>query len=132
MMDRYGSRTAAQKLGITGGSLVRLIDPPRDLTQILRGLPPDARFEEEESDAQCTVTLCFLHDLAAVRPAISRVRAFAANSKLWILWRKKTAPKHAGITEKLLRETAIGLGLVDYKICSVDPVWSGLLFARKK
>jgi hypothetical protein len=32
----------------------------------------------------------------------------------------------------LVRETGIDLGLVDYKICSVDKTWSAMLFAQRK
>jgi hypothetical protein len=32
----------------------------------------------------------------------------------------------------LVRESALAVGLVDYKICSVNEVWTGLLFTRKK
>jgi hypothetical protein len=31
-----------------------------------------------------------------------------------------------------VREAALAVGLVDYKICSLDGVWSGMLFALKK
>jgi hypothetical protein len=31
-----------------------------------------------------------------------------------------------------VREVALAVGLVDYKICSLDGVWSGMLFAVKK
>jgi hypothetical protein len=31
-----------------------------------------------------------------------------------------------------VRQGALAMGLVDYKICSVDGVWSGMVFAVKK
>jgi hypothetical protein len=63
---------------------------------------------------------------------MSRVRNLAATTRLWILWRKKGARGHEGVTERLIRETGIDLGLVDYKICSVDKTWSAMLFARRE
>lgn len=31
-----------------------------------------------------------------------------------------------------MRERALAMGLVDYKICSLDGLWSGMAFAVKK
>jgi len=31
-----------------------------------------------------------------------------------------------------VREAALAMGLVDYKICSLDGVWTGMVFAVKK
>jgi hypothetical protein len=128
MMERYASRTAVQKLGITEKSRVVLIDPPRNATVMLGNLPRGAQFVEEDGE----VTLCFAHSVDELRATMSSLRRVAAKKKLWILWRKRTAPGHVGITEPLIRETGRDLGLVDYKICSVDKSWSAMLFASKK
>jgi hypothetical protein len=55
------------------------------------------------------------------------MRKLAGRTKLWILWRKGS-----GVTQPFLRESAAAVGLVDYKICSVDGTWSAMLFARRK
>lgn len=128
MMNRYGSRTAAQKLGITEGGTVSVVDPPRNLSIVLGELPRQAEFAEDGG----AVTLCFVHSADGLRADMSRVRSLATKSKLWFLWRKKNAPGHEGVTEQLVRATGIDLGLVDYKICSVDGTWSAMLFARRK
>jgi CheY-like chemotaxis protein len=128
MMNRYGSRTAAQKLGITEGGTVTVVDPPRNVARVIGELPAQAEFVEQEG----AVTLCFVHSADGLRADMSRVRGLATKSKLWFLWRKKTATDHNGVTERLIRETGIDLGLVDYKICSVDSTWSAMLFARRK
>ncbi|HEX4771682.1 MAG TPA: hypothetical protein VH351_12665 [Bryobacteraceae bacterium] len=129
MMERFGNRTAAQKLGIAEGTTVTLIDPPRDIATALGGLPPNVQFSEEEDGK---VTLCFVHDIDSARAKLSAVRKLASKTRLWILWRKKGAPGYAGVSGALIRETGIDLGLVDYKICSVSDVWSGMVFTRRK
>jgi CheY-like chemotaxis protein len=128
MMNRYGSRTVAQKLGIIETSTVTLIDPPRNVSTVLGPMPDHVEFVEKGG----FVTLCFVHSVDDLRVDMSRVRGLATKTKLWILWRKKSAPKHDGVTEDLIRETGIDLGLVDYKICSIDTTWSAMLFARRK
>jgi len=128
MMDRYALRTAVQKLGITEKSRVVLVEAPQNATAVLGNLPRGAQFVEEDGD----VTLCFATSPDELRAAMSDLRKLAAKTKLWILWRKKSAPGHSGVTEPLVRETGRDLGLVDYKICAVDKTWSAMLFARKK
>jgi CheY-like chemotaxis protein len=125
MMARYASRSAAQKLGIREGSTAALIDPPRNYAGVIGGLP-DAASLDETPTASCPVTLWFVRDAAACREALPGMRKLAARTKLWILWRKGS-----DVTQPFLRESAAAVGLVDYKICSVDAAWSAMLFARR-
>jgi hypothetical protein len=83
----------------------------------------------ENPDTLCGVTLWFIHDPEAFPEALSRMRTIANQAKLWVLWRKGA---QNGLKQNFVRESAIGAGLVDYKICSVDGRWSGIAFARKK
>lgn len=129
MMNRYADRTAAQKLGIRAGCTVALIEPPSHVEAVLGALPENVEFVE---DGDADITLCFVHDTDSLRQAFSDLRRRADKTKLWMLWRKKTSSHHAGITEPAVRETGTSMGLVDYKICSVDKTWSGMLFARKR
>jgi CheY-like chemotaxis protein len=126
MMARYTSRSAAQKLGIREGTTAALIDPPRNYATAIGELPAGASLEEAPA-AACPVTLWFVHDAASCRESLTRMRALAARTKLWILWRKGS-----DVTQPFLRESAASVGLVDYKICSVDAAWSAMLFARRK
>ena len=45
---------------------------------------------------------------------------------IWVSWPKKAAKVPTDITEDVIREVALPLGLVDVKVCAVDAVWSGL------
>jgi CheY-like chemotaxis protein len=128
MMNRYASRTTAQKLGISEGSTIAVVDPPRNFRSVLGELPSSAEFVEEGG----AVTICFVHSVSAVREDMSRLRHQAAKTKLWISWRKKSAAVHDGVTEDLVRTTGIALGLVDYKVCAIDDMWSAMLFAQTK
>jgi CheY-like chemotaxis protein len=130
MMDRYASKTVAQKLGIKESSTVALIDPPPDYAKVLGEMPAHVEFLEHSGEL-AAVTLCFVREVHSLRTSLSEVRALAASTKLWILWPKKASGAGGDLTERLVREHAIELGLVDYKICSVSEVWSAMLFALK-
>jgi hypothetical protein len=131
MMDRYAARTAAQKLGIAEGASVALLDPPRDYAKVLGQIPKRVTFVEDVGPG-CSVTLWFVEDAETYRSALPRRRALAGRTKLWILWPKRRAREPAAISEQIVRDAALALGLVDYKICSVNERWSALAFARKK
>jgi hypothetical protein len=51
---------------------------------------------------------------------------------LWISWPKKASKVPTDITEDVIREVILPLGLVDVKVCAVDAVWSGLKLMIRK
>lgn len=51
---------------------------------------------------------------------------------IWVSWPKKAARVDTDITEDVIREVALPLGLVDVKVCAVDAVWSGLKLVIRK
>ena len=128
MMDAAPERTTAQKLGIREGALVRVIDPPVDYTHVIGKLPEGAAFDEEGSGV-AAVSLWFVDQPDAYGMALRSMRRLAASTRLWIVWRKGRSDGLNGI---LIREGALSVGLVDYKICSLDAAWSGMAFAVKK
>ena len=58
--------------------------------------------------------LAALRDL--IRPA----------GQIWVSWPKKASKVPADITEDVIRDVALPIGLVDVKVCAVDDIWSGL------
>jgi hypothetical protein len=127
MMESAPGRTTAQKLGIRAGHVVRVIDSPPDYEQVVGTLPDGAALSEDTREA--AVTLWFIHDAAEYAAALSSRRKLAAQTRLWILWRKGARD---GLNGNTIRQAALALGLVDYKICSLNEVWSGMAFAVKK
>jgi CheY-like chemotaxis protein len=127
-MERFRQKSAAQKLGIKLGSTVAVIDAPRDYASVIGELPEGVGIAED-SEAVADVTLWFIRDSEAMQAALRRMRTIAGKTKLWIVWSKGKANR---FREGSIREMGISGGLVDYKICSVNEQWSGILFARKK
>lgn len=63
-------------------------------------------------------------DLAA---GLVRLRPMLApTGMIWTSWPKKASKVPTDITEDVIREIALPLGLVDVKVCAVDEIWSGL------
>jgi hypothetical protein len=51
---------------------------------------------------------------------------------IWVSWPKKSSGLQTDLSENVLRDTALPLGLVDIKVCAVDETWSGLKFVIPK
>jgi hypothetical protein len=49
-----------------------------------------------------------------------------------VSWPKKSSGVATDLTDVVVRDTALGLGLVDIKVCAIDEVWSGLKFVIPK
>jgi CheY-like chemotaxis protein len=128
VMERYGSRTKAQKLGIKEGSTVAVIDPPRDYEAVLGDLPEGVELIENPASAH-PVTLWFVRHPEAYLAALRRMRAIAGKTKLWVI--RPKGPR-SELNEKFLRQAGNEVGLVDYKICAIDGQWTGMIFARRK
>jgi len=128
MMQSAPGRTAAQKMGIREGSTVGLIDPPVDYLKVL-GVLPEGVVLEEDARRVCPVSLWFVHDPGEYEAALPSRKALAARTRLWIVWQKG---RRDGLNGNFVRSAALAIGLVDYKICSLDGVWTGMVFAVKK
>jgi hypothetical protein len=47
---------------------------------------------------------------------------------VWVSWPKKASGMTTDATERVVRDTAPPLGLVDIKVCAIDETWSALKF----
>ncbi len=128
VLERYGARTKAQKLGVKPGSTVAVIDPPRDYEAVLGDLGEGVELAENP-DAVHPVTLWFVRDPEAFLAALRRMRAIADKTRLWLV--RPKGPK-SQLNESFLRTAANEVGLVDYKICAINEHWTGMVFARRK
>lgn len=51
---------------------------------------------------------------------------------IWVSWPKKASNVPTDISEDVIRELALPMGLVDVKVCAVDAIWSGLKLVIRK
>jgi len=128
MMNRT-DRTTAEKLGIRPGARVAVVDPPSDYVRVIGKLPKDVSLEEDAEET-LPLTLWFVRDPDTYANDLAAARKCAATGRIWIVYPK--GRQASGLTQGFIREAALSVGLVDYKVCSVNEVWTGLLFTRKK
>jgi hypothetical protein len=58
--------------------------------------------------------------------------AVAPDGMIWVSWPKKSARLATDLTDVVVRDTALPLGLVDVKVCAINDIWSGLKFVIPK
>src|ERR1043166_4877333 len=76
----------------------------------------------------------FTKKKSELKTKVQTFRKFIApDGVIWVSWPKKSSGVETDITEDVVREVALPLGLVDIKVCAVDETWSGLkLMIRKE
>jgi hypothetical protein len=64
---------------------------------------------------------------------LARLRKLLAPSgTIWVSWPKGSSKVETDLTNQVVRDEALSLGLVDIKVCAVDDVWSGLKLVIRK
>lgn len=126
MVSGYSGTPLARKLSLKDGQSVWW-----------NGMPASVRAEIEEAGLALDlleaprpgldVAHVFVVRRAALEEQVTRLRPLLApGGFLWISWPKKASKLPTDVTEDVVREVALPAGLVDVKVCAVDPVWSAL------
>jgi hypothetical protein len=122
----YSGTPLAKKLGIKDGFHISLVNAPKHYLNLFTDLPADLHFEDGSGSP-----IDFIHfftksasEYKALLPELkNRIRP---NGIIWASWPKKASKVVTDITEDIIRNYAIEIGLVDIKVCAVDETWSGL------
>ena len=132
MLSGYSGTPLAQKLSLKNGMRTWWDE-----------MPGSVRAEIERSRITLTHLLWpeapidaahfFVYDRADMAADIKRVLPhLAPNGFIWVSWPKKLSRMPTDITEDVIRDVALPLGLVDTKVCAVDETWSGLKLVIRK
>jgi len=131
-MPGYSGTPLAKKLGITPGVRVLAIDAPKDYQALLKPLPSDVTFV-----TRLGKTTGIIHVFAVQRSRLAAAlkksrKATRDDAVIWVSWPKKASKVETDITEDVIREVCLPMGLVDIKVCAVDDTWSGLKLVVRK
>lgn len=132
----YSGTPLSKKLGIKTGMKLVTINAPSNYEELIEPVPEDV--EIGELNGQITdVAADILHLFANSRDELFSVLSRAdtlikQNGMIWVSWYKKASKLPTEVTEDLIREAALAIGLVDVKVCAVDEKWSGLKLVIRK
>ena len=135
----YSGTPLAQKLGLKDGQRALFIALPASLND----LRVSRHFKEMaqagwETWQDGDPGYDFIHGFTASRGTLEAnakplMDSIARDGTIWISWPKKASKVPTDITEDVIRDVVLPIGLVDVKVAAVSEVWSGLkLMIRKE
>ena len=131
-MAGYSSRPLAAKLGLKPGMAAFCIDAPADYPALLGpDAAPVAAVDDIPDGAE--FTHLFTTSRAGLQAHLTRARAvMARDGMVWVSWPKRASKRPTEVTEDVIRDLCLPMGLVDVKVCAVNGVWSGLKLVIRK
>ena len=133
----YSGTPLPKKLGLKDGQRVLFLDLPAELSDLAAA----AAFSEVRQAGWADwdgTGWDFIHGFTASRAVLEAnaqplMDAITRDGIVWISWPKKASKVATDITEDVIREVLLPIGLVDIKVAAVSDVWSGLkLMIRKE
>ena len=125
-MAGYSGTPLAKKLGIRGG-----------FRALVRNVPPDVKTQLKDALAGCRmakdgpfdfVLLCVKSQAELKKEFLGFLKQLAPAGMIWVSWQKKSSGVATDLGENEVRKIGLDAGLVDVKVCAVNPIWSGLKF----
>lgn len=125
-MAGYSGTPLAAKLGIKTGTALLAVGAPPDYRDLLAPVPDGVAFA-----SRLTARIDLIHVFSTSRRKLGAFlgrarRDMRDDAAIWVSWPKKAAAVPTDLTEDVVRELALPLGLVDIKVCAVDATWSAL------
>jgi hypothetical protein len=125
-MAGYSGRSVVQKLGVKPGFRIFVDGAPDSYDDVIGPLPADVALAPRLK-APLDMVHVFAKQAAALRKKLPACReAIAPDGMVWVSWPKKSSGVTTDVTESVVRDTALALGLVDIKVCAIDDTWSAL------
>ncbi|HVA06471.1 MAG TPA: DUF3052 domain-containing protein [Acidimicrobiales bacterium] len=122
-MAGYSGTPLLTKLGIKDLATVALIGAPPG---VIPDLPPQVTLKHQLRGS-ADVVVAFFTARAAFEGRIERLGQMVfPHGAVWIAWPKKASGRATDMTDHVVREVALPLGLVDNKVCAIDDVWTGV------
>jgi len=128
----YSGTPLVRKLGVKEGMRVAWLDAPEGFVALLDPLPDGLRVRAS-ARGKLDLAVCFATRRAVLARRLPGLReAIRPDGMVWAAWPKKASGVATDITEDVVREIALPLGLVDVKVCAIDATWSGLKLVIRK
>ena len=131
-MAGYSATPLVKKLGIKSGFRLRVKNAPANYIDLLAPLPENVvisaglRSRIDIEHLFVTSRRCLENQLPRSPGVIQ------SDGMIWVSWPKKASRVQTDMSEDVVREIALPLGLVDIKVCAVSDIWSGLKLVIRK
>jgi hypothetical protein len=120
----YSGTPLVSKLGIKPGDRAVWLNAPDHFEALLGDHGAEVKGSLR---GRADVVVCFVTERAVLARRVEALkRAIAPDGMAWVAWPKKSSRVPTDMTEDVVREVALPIGLVDVKVCAIDETWSGL------
>lgn len=134
----YSGTPLAQKLGLKDGQRALFIALPPELDDLRTSRQFNEMAQagwETWQDGEPGYDV--IHGFTASRATLEGnakplMNSIARDGTIWISWPKKASKVATDITEDVIRDVVLPIGLVDVKVAAVDDIWSGLKLVIRK
>lgn len=131
-MAGYSGTPLVKKLGVKPGFRLFPKNPPENYAELTAPLP-----EKVQILRRLSRDLDMIHFFTISRAELANnIETFRdcikQDGMIWVSWPKKASKVTTDVTEDVIREVILPLGLVDVKVCAVDDTWSGLKLVIRK
>jgi len=131
-MTGYSGTPLAKKMGVKAGCRLFPEGAPANYLELLAPLPENVTLSNEQKQ-DIDIWHLFMKSRDELKSRLTvLISEMKQDSMIWVSWPKKTSGVETDITEDVIREVALPLGLVDVKVCAVDETWSGLKLVLRK
>jgi hypothetical protein len=128
----YSGTPLPRKLGFACGMTAALLAAPDGFDATLGPLPDGVRMTRRLGGHRDLVVV-FVTRRSVLAGRLEALRAaIAPDGMAWVAWPKRASGVPTDMTEDVVRELALPLGLVDVKVCAIDGTWSGLKLVIRK
>jgi hypothetical protein len=134
----YSGTPLPKKLGLKDGQRVLFISLPKELNELRKA----CHFREMAQAGWETFTdgdpgYDVIHGFTASRAVLEKaakplMQQIGRDGTIWISWPKKASKVPTDITEDVIRDVVLPIGLVDVKVAAVNEIWSGLKLVIRK
>jgi hypothetical protein len=127
-MAGASGKPLSQKLGLKPGFCIFVDGAPGDYRKLVGEWPEGAKLVKE-ARAPIDLVHLFATEVRGLAALLRKYRdTIAPDGMIWVSWPKKTSGVATDLSDIVVRDIALRLGLVDTKVCAVDAIWSGQKF----
>ena len=129
----YSGTPLVKKLGVKAGMRVTVLGAPEGFVADTLGELPDGVAVSARLGGSKDMVIFFTTERARLEGKVEALRAaIAPDGMVWVAWPKQAAKVPTDMTEDVVREVVLPVGLVDVKVCAIDATWSGLKIVIRK
>jgi len=120
----YSKTPLPKKVGIKDGFVIKLINQPDYYFNLFPYIPENLT-QEDNPKIQKDFIHYFEKSARDFQINLSKLKnEIKQNGMIWVSWPKKASKVETDITEDVIRNYALNIGLVDIKVCAIDSTWS--------